>query len=112
MGNESKYGNMDRRTPLKAKPVFVQDEINRCYAGYELVSGRETFELDAFCRARDHLDDESREYIERQQRKVSNKYKTAGCGLNIRNFSTLGMLELLAKLGIFLNVADYSARRR
>ena len=106
MSNASKYGRIDRRIPIKARPVSVKNEIDKCYTGCGPVDCRDSFELDAFCRARDHLSDEDREYIERQQRKVSPKYKHAGCGLEIKNFSTLGMLELLAKLGIFLNAVN------
>ena len=112
MGNESKYGNMDRRIPIRTQPVSVRNELDKCYTGRDPVDSRDKFELDAFASAQERLADEDRAYISRQVRKVSIKYKTAGCGLAIKNFSTQGMIELLAKLGIFLNAADYKGRGR
>ena len=102
----SKYGSVDRRTPVKIQTVSVKNEIDRCYAGYTPMNNRDKFELDAFASAQDRLADEDRVYIDRQLRKVSMKYKHAGCGIAIHNFSTQGMIELLAKLGIFLNAAN------
>lgn len=106
MGNESKYGNMDRRTPVRMQPVSVKNKIDKCYAGCGPVGNRDKFEFDVFTCAQEKLADEDRIYIDRQLRKVSKKYKDAGCGLDIKNFGIQGMTELLVKLGIFLNAVN------
>lgn len=104
----SKYGSVDRRQRVKALKVSVRDEMDRIYPDYLPMDSRDNFELDVFVKAKDRLDEEDREYIVRQQKKVdSNGYMSRrNNSIKIRGFGQLAMLEVLAKLGIFLNAVN------
>lgn len=104
----SSYGSVDRRIPVKPFTVSVRKELDRYYPDYLPMDSRDSFELDAFCKARERLDEEDREYILRQQKKVdsSGSMSKRRDSIRIRGFGQLAMVELLAKLGIFLNAAN------
>ena len=104
----SKYGSVDRRTPVKPLKVSVRNELDRIYPDYLPMDSRDSFELDVFVKAKDRLSEEDREYIVRQQKKVENTGYMSKCrnSVKIRGFGQLAMLEVLAKLGIFLNAVN------
>ena len=104
----NKFGSVDRRMPVKPLMVSVRKELDRYYPEYLPMDSRDSFELDAFCKAQERLSEEDRAYIESQQRKVDRKRYMAKSrdSINIRGFGSLAMLEVLAKLGIFLNAAN------
>ena len=104
----NKFGSVDRRMPVKPLMVSVRKELDRYYPDYLPMDSRDSFELDAFCKARERLSEEDREYILRQQKRVdsSGGMSKRKESIRIRGFGSLAMLEVLAKLGIFLNAAS------
>lgn len=105
MSNSSKIGRIDRRVPVPFQEVFVADVIGK---GYN-VSDSEQIKIcsDAFLAASFKLDRKDREFVyglaDRFDSRKNYKSKNA---MRLKGFGRTAMLELLAKLGIWLNAVE------
>ena len=106
MSNSTKAGRIDRRIPVPGNGVFVVDELDKVYRG-SVVYDRAKMEVDAIRSAYDHLEGKDQETIKGFVDKFdSNKY-TDGC-TRIKGFGKIAVLEVVAKVGIFLNAAGWA----
>ena len=98
------YGSVDRRIPVAPKNISVAEELDKVYGGTMRPLNKDKFENDVFESTLDRLSSEDRYNVNSIVRQFS--CADAHCAKKIRNVSKVGMLELLAKLGIWLSAVE------
>ena len=106
MSNSTKAGRIDRRIPVPGNGVFVVDELDKVYRG-SVVCDRAKMEVDAIRSAYDHLEGKDQETIKGFVDKFDSNKFTDG-GTRIKGFGKTAVLEVVAKVGIFLNAAGWA----
>ena len=107
MSNSTKAGRIDRRIPVPGNGVFVVDELDKVYRG-SVVYDRAKMEVEAIRSAYDHLEGKDQETIKGFVDKFDSKNYTSGGGTKIKGFGKTAVLEVVAKVGIFLNAAGWA----
>lgn len=103
MSNSTKAGRIDRRIPVKGCNIFVADEIDKVYSG-SIVFDRQKLEVESYRSAYDKLDGDDLKAINGFVRKFDrSKHSNNENRMTIKGFGETGVLETVAKLGIFLN---------
>lgn len=105
MSNANKYGYIDRRKPVPAQQIHVEEEIEKVYNGAP-VFDKSKLEIEVYRDAYDHLDEEDKKVIKALCDKFESKSvaKARVNGVRIKGFGQTAVLETCAKLGIWLNV--------
>lgn len=105
MSNSNLYGYIDRRVPVSAKTITVGMVIGRGYRPDEIDQKKALKE--ACTNAYVKLDPEDRERIDKivSEFDAANYYKYKS-GIPLKNFGKNSAIELLAKLGIWLNAIE------
>lgn len=103
MSNYSKFGSIDRRKPVPAQFVHVEEQIEKVYNGAPVYE-KAKLEVEVYRSAFESLDEEDKKVIKSLVDKYSSKdvAKTRN-GVRIKGFGELAVLETCAKLGIWLN---------
>ena len=105
MSNSNLYGYIDRRVPVPAKTITVGMMIGHGYSADEIEQKKVLNE--ACAEAYLKLDEADRNMIDSiinvfdSQCHSKNKF-----GRNLKNFGKTSAIELLAKLGIWLNAIE------
>lgn len=98
------YGSVDRRIPVAPKNISVAEELDKIYGGTMRPLNKDVFEARVFESAVDRLNPEDKYQINSILRQFTTAdHKNAK---KIKNVSRVGMLELLAKLGIWLSAVE------
>ena len=120
--SRSMIGHKDRTVPAGAyEPIRVRTLVNRVYreTGTETEIAaiseqqRDVFEKEAFSDAISRLEPADEKYI-REKIKNADPNQKLGQSIKIKNFGTIAALELIAKLGIWLdgNIPEGQSVRR
>ena len=105
MSNYSKFGYIDRRKPVPAQFVHVEEQIDKVYNGAPVYE-KAKLEVEVYRSAYESLDEEDKQVIKKLVDKFESKSvaKTRNNGVRIKGFGQTAVLETCAKLGIWLNV--------
>lgn len=98
------YGSVDRRIPVAPKNISVADEFDKAYGGMMRPLNKDVFQNEVFESAVDRLSPDDQYHING----ILRQFTTADHknSKKIKNVSRVGMLELLAKLGIWLSAVE------
>ena len=108
---ESRTMRIDRTMPKPAKDITVSDELEREYKKCTtLPESKYYLENEVYRSALDKLDDGDAQVIRKIQQEFHNGYKGADKKA-IKNFGDQSVLELLAKLGIWMNAVERERER-
>lgn len=98
------YGSVDRRIPVAPKKIFVADEFDKAYGGMMRPLNKDVFQSEVFESALTKLPPDDQYHVNSLLRQFTTvDHKSAR---KIRNVGRSGMLELLAKLGIYLSAVE------
>lgn len=90
---------------MEAKNIFVSDELDKAYGSTMRPKNRAIFEHEAFSSACAKLEPEDRAEINSIVRQFTGN-PDMRYAKRVKNIGSLGILELLAKLGIWLSAVE------
>lgn len=104
MSNYNKFGSIDRRKPVPAQSVHVEEQIDKVYNGASVYE-KAKLESEVYRSAYENLAEEDKANIKALVQKfdTTSSCHTRKDSVKIKGFGELAVLETCAKLGIWLN---------